>query len=178
MSTLKQFHRLVPNISRGVAHRTFGTISVLHEKLTLNVKGQGEGVAQQIDVTGSPHKVSVDTYKSFGGAESAPSPLAYNLSSLASCTQVTGSIVANDIGIKLGKWDVDVSGTLDPAVLVEGKQGNGNWSGLQLKVVLETNATKTQFEQFTSETERRCPITQLFKKSGVDWESSWENKSL
>lgn len=178
MSTISRINRLAPSFSSGIKRRSFGTTPVSREKLTLNVKGQGQGVAQQIDVTGSPHKVSVDTYKSFGGAESAPSPLAYNLSSLASCTQVTGSIVANDIGIKLGKWEVDVSGILDPAVLVEGKEGNGNWSGLQLKVILETNATKAQFEKFTSETERRCPITQLFKRSGVDWESSWENKTL
>lgn len=76
------------------------------------------------------------------------------------------------------EWDVDVSGTFDPTVLVGGEQGNANWDEITLKVVLETNASEEEFANSTSEAERRYPITQLFKMSGVDWKSTWESKSL
>lgn len=88
--------------------------------IPFQITGQGVGVAQTIEVTGSPHQISVDAYRSFGGQDAAPSPLAYNLSRLSSCTQVTGSLVAKDHGLTLGAWKVSVSGELDPAVLTNG----------------------------------------------------------
>ena len=65
------------------------------------------------------------------------------------------------MGIKLGKWDVTVSGQLDPSVLVEGKEGNANWKAIKLGVKVESDADKGKFEEFARETERRCPVTQL-----------------
>lgn len=158
--------------------RNFSGSSLRCDKVPISVTGRGKGVAQQIHVVDSPHTISVDTYKSFGGAESAPSPLAYNLSSLASCTQVTGSLVAKDVGITLGEWNVSVDGQLDPAVLVGGAEGNSNWDSVKLTVVLRTDAEQSTFDRFASETERRCPLTQLFKRSGVKWESSWKRENL
>ena len=37
---------------------------------------------------------------------------------------------------------------------------------------------KEKFGFFVSEVERRCPITQLFKLSGVKYESEWVNEKL
>jgi uncharacterized OsmC-like protein len=150
--------------------------------MTVEIDGQGTGVIQHLTVPNTPLKFSTDTYKAFGGKEAAPSPLAYALASLGSCTQVTGSITARDNGIELGQWNVSVKGVLPTDVLVKGKQGNANWESVVLNVEVQTDASggteDPRFQHFASEVERRCPITQLFKRSGVVVKSQWINLPL
>ena len=66
---------------------------------------------------------------------------------------------------------MSVTGQLNPAVLVGGEQDNGgakgNWSSIDLEVKVESDAEEDAFQKWASETERRCPVTQLFKQSGV-----------
>ncbi|KAK5048088.1 hypothetical protein LTR84_006278 [Exophiala bonariae] len=180
MSTLLAVRSRLAGISASplLVSRGFCTTPKLNSTIPFRISGQGVGVAQTIEVKDSPHKISVDAYPSFGGQDAAPSPLAYNLSSLSSCTQVTGSLVAKDHGVKLGRWKVSVNGELDPAVLTKGVQGNGNWSSIELIVNVQTDAKDdAAFQKFTTETERRCPVTQLFKNSGVKWSSQWVNEA-
>lgn len=157
--------------------RLFSTTLQRHETIPFVVSGQGAGVAQSVQVKNSKHRIEADAFPTFGGKDAAPSPLHYNLTSLSTCTQVTGSLVAKDLGINLKQWKVSVGGELDPSVLVKGVDGNANWNSIELNVEVETDADQAKFDQFASETERRCPITQLFKRSGVEWTSKWANKS-
>jgi putative redox protein len=144
------------------------------------IRGTGTGLAQTI-TTAEPYTINMDTYKSLGGKETAPSPLSYSLASLSGCTQVTGVLVARDHGIKTGRWEVDVKGALDSDVLVKGaKEGHGNWESVEVVVRVETDlgegqADKDRFEVFRRETERRCPLSQLFIRSGVKWTNEWVN---
>ncbi|KAL1879666.1 hypothetical protein Plec18167_004128 [Paecilomyces lecythidis] len=173
-------YRLITRAVRPLqAIRPFSQSSRALDKIPFRVDGQGRGVAQTIKVKGSPHHIEVDAYPSFGGQDASPTPLAYALSSLGSCTQVTGSLVAKDLGIKLGDWYVTVKADLDTAVLVEGKEGNANWDNVELNVRVQTDAKEYgQFERFVNETERRCPITQLYRRSGTGWKSNWVNEEL
>lgn len=159
--------------------RSFSRSATSSQNVAFRIDGEGTGVAQTVSVQGSPHKIVVDAYPSFGGNDSAPTPLAFSLTSLGSCTQVTGSLVAKDLGIKLGKWQVTVKGDLPTAVLIKGSQGNANWDNVELEVRVQTDAQQDDtFRKFTEETERRCPITQLFKRSGTAWKSHWVNEKI
>jgi putative redox protein len=148
--------------------------------LPLTVRGTGTGVAQRISA--GSFKIETDTYKALGGNETAPSPLVLSLASLSGCQQVTGALVAKDLGIKLGKWEVEVNGVLDTNVLVKGtqaiKEGEGNWESIDVKVRVETDVDDEKFEIFREETERRCTLSQLFKRSGVKWKNEWQNGKL
>jgi len=141
------------------------------------VVGTGTGVAQTVDVDGK-HTIAVDTYPSFGGDDSAPSPLSYSLAALTSCTQVVSAVVAKDLGVTLGRITADATGDLDTAVIGGGAQGNANFDAVRVQVQLETDATEEQFEQLKSETERRCPVTQLFVRSGLEFSSEWTRQPL
>ncbi|KAL1985142.1 hypothetical protein VTN96DRAFT_8164 [Rasamsonia emersonii] len=160
--------------------RQFSSSPIARQKVPFRIDAEGTGVAQTVSVQGSPHKISVDAYPSFGGKDTAPTPLAYSLTSLSSCSQVTGSLVAKDLGIKLGKWQVTVKGDLGTDVLVKGEQGNANWDNVELQVRVQTDVQgdDAKFQKFAEETERRCPITQLFKRSGAGWKSQWVNEPL
>ena len=140
---------------------------------------EGTGVGQQITVGGDAgHVFDVDTYPAFGGADSSPSPLSYVLAALSSCNQITASIVAKELGVTLGAWTFDVQGDLDTAVMVSGEQGNANFDAVTVRATVATDADEETFAKLRSETERRCPVTQLFQRSGLEYTSEWVAQPL
>jgi uncharacterized OsmC-like protein len=139
---------------------------------------EGTGVAQRLVTGDKTHTFTTDAYPAFGGNDTAPSPLFYTLGSLTSCNQVTGSLVAKGLGIRLGTWSFEIQGDLDPAVLTTGAEGNANFDKVTVRATVETDATPEQFATFVSETERRCPVTQLFKRSGLVFDNQWTARRL
>ena len=140
------------------------------------VHGEGTGVAQTLTAGG--HEFHTDAYPAFGGADEAPSPLFYALGALTSCNQVTASLVAKDLGVQLGRWTFDIQGDLDTAVLVGGAEGNANFDRVEVTVSVETDASEEQFATLISETARRCPVTQLFERSGLELVNHWTRVDL
>ncbi len=147
--------------------------------LQFDLTGTGTGVLQQIQVGDGPHTITAEGHPAFGGRDSAPSPLDYALGALASCTQVTGQIIAaGNKQIQLGNWDIKLESHLDNSVLVFGQQGTSNFRDATLDITVETNLDEQAFQGFATEVERRCPITTLFRGSGVDYTTSWTNVPL
>ena len=143
------------------------------------VHSEGTGVFQTLTAGGEGgHVFTADAYPAFGGADSAPSPLFYALGALTSCNQVTASLVAKDLGVTLGQWSFDVQGDLDTAVLVGGAEGNANFDRVEVHATVETDATPEQFDTLIAETERRCPVTQLFRRSGLEFVNDWTRAEL
>lgn len=143
------------------------------------VHGEGTGVAQTLTAAGDAgHVFHADAFPAFGGADSAPSPLYYALGSLTSCNQVTAALVAKDLGITLGGWTFDIQGDLDTAVLVGGADGNANFDRVEVRATVETDADDEQFDRLVSETARRCPVTQLFQRSGLEFVNDWTRAPL
>lgn len=146
--------------------------------LAFRLRGHGQGVLQTIEIEGSRHTVRAEGHPAFGGSDSAPSPLDYVLSALASCTQVTTFIVSRDLGIDVGEFSIDLRADLDNSVLVFGADGNANFTSVTLDIVLETDADAGAFSKLTSEIERRCPLTQLYTRSGVAITNNWTNRRI
>ena len=155
----------------------------MHDKgsvLEFDLKGEGRGVLQEVSIAGSEHTVRAEGHPAFGGTDSAPSPLDYALAAVVSCNQVTARIVAlgEEIEIEIGEFHGRVEAELDNSVLVFGAEGNPNFSSLKLTVEVETALDDAAFERFVAEVNRRCPLTQLFVRSGVDVTTDWTNKAL
>ena len=146
--------------------------------VTFRLKGEGTGVAQTIHEDGSEHVIRSDAHPAFGGADSAPSPLAYALAALTSCTQVTSQIVAKDLGLSLGHFKVSLDAKFDPTVLATGAEGISNFTRLSLDVTVETSASPDLFARFGSEVDRRCPVSQLFRRSGVAVTTRWTARDV
>lgn len=141
--------------------------------------GTGTGVKQQLQLAGSPHQFTAVGHQNFGGDDSAPSPVDYALGALTSCTQVTAQIIAaQDPSILLGAWTIKLNSNLKSGVLLYGEEGLAGFADLHLEINVETNLDDAQFAIFASETERRCPIAQLFLASGVQFTSNWNNLKL
>ena len=143
------------------------------------MSGHGTGVKQTVAVDGGDLKFAAEGHHAFGGTDSAPSPLDFALGALTSCTQVTGAIVASGKpNVSLGRWEVAIKANLDGAVLLNGGEGVSNFRDLDLTVSVETNLQGADFEAYTSEIEHRCPVTQLFRRSGVAVRTHWTAKPL
>ncbi len=139
------------------------------------VDGRGTGVAQELTVAGeNAHVFHSDTYPAFGGADAAPSPLAYTLGALTSCNQISAQLVAKDLGVTLGEFSFSARGDFDPSVFVGGAEGNANFDAVTVEASVETDADEETFERLVAELERRCPVTQLFRRSGLEYSSTWK----
>ncbi|MCH1865454.1 OsmC family protein [Nocardioides sp. CFH 31398] len=139
------------------------------------VQSTGTGVAQEITVLGdNAHVFHADTYPAFGGADAAPSPLAYSLGALTSCNQVTAQVVAKELGVTLGEFSLSARGDLDPSVMVGGADGNANFSAVTVDATVQTDADAETFDRLVAEVDRRCPVTQLFRRSGLAFTSEWK----
>ncbi|MXG90878.1 OsmC family protein [Nocardioides flavescens] len=144
-----------------------------------SVASRGTGVAQDVTVQGEhEHHFSSDTYPAFGGADAAPSPLAYTLGALTSCNQISAQLVAKDLDIRVGEFTFTARGDLDPSVFVGGVEGNANFDAVTVEATVETDAEGERFDRFVAELERRCPVTQLFRRSGLDYTSTWKSLPL
>ncbi|MBZ5734979.1 OsmC family protein [Nocardioides sp. TRM66260-LWL] len=141
------------------------------------LEAEGTGVAQTLTVPGS-HVFHTDAYPAFGGKDAAPSPLFYALGALTSCNQVTASIVAKDLGITLGRLEFRVQGDLDTAVFVGGAEGNANFDRVEVVAKIESDATPEQFAELEREVDRRCPVSQLFRRSGTEFVTNWSQVQL
>lgn len=144
------------------------------------VRGEGTGVAQTIEVggDGAAHVFRSDTVPPFGGDDAAPSPLSLTLGALTGCNQITAQIVAKELGVTLGRFVFDATGDFDPSVMAAGADGDANFDAVRVQATIETDADPETFERLQAETERRCPVTQLFVRSGLDFSSDWKAEPL
>ncbi len=141
---------------------------------TFTLSSDGSGVAQTVRVGGSTHTFAVDAAPAFGGKDSAPSPIAYALGALISCSQVTAQLVAKTQNIRVEHFAFELSADLDTAILAGGAaEGNANFESVSVRAVLTTNAGDDDVQRLRAETERRCPIYQLFARSGVALTTVW-----
>ncbi|MEH3078641.1 MAG: hypothetical protein PGN11_18595 [Quadrisphaera sp.] len=68
--------------------------------------------------------------------------------------------------------------TSTPPSSPAGAEGNANFDRVAVTVTVETDAADDVFETFHAETERRCPVTQMFKRSGLAYTSEWSKAPL
>ncbi len=143
--------------------------------VTFAVSGQGTGVAQTVAVDGADYVIETDAYPAFGGKDEHPSPLAYTLASLSSCNQVTSSIVAKELGITIEHVRFAVAADFNPTTMTTGthRDGETTFQNLRGDAVITTDGTDEQVAQLARETERRCPVSQLFALAGVSITSTW-----
>ncbi len=138
------------------------------------VSGAGTGVAQTVAVSGADYVIQTDAYPAFGGQDAHPSPLAYTLASLSSCNQVTSQIVAKELGITIEAVRFDVSADFDPTTMTTGRESaDATFQNLQITAEITTDAPADRFDTLRDEVARRCPVSVLFARAGVQITNDW-----
>jgi uncharacterized OsmC-like protein len=69
----------------------------------------------------------------------------------------------------------DVAADFNPTTMTTGthRDGETTFQNLRVDAVITTDGTDEQVAQLARETERRCPVSQLFALAGVSITSTW-----
>lgn len=104
-----------------------------------------------VEVSG--FKVNVDKVNG-----EAPSPLDYQLVSLAGCFNVVCNVVAREMGIDVEDFEVEVEGVFNPEKLSTGKGLRAGYKEIRVKVRVKSKAPREVLEKLIKTVEERCPI--------------------
>ncbi|BBE30528.1 osmotically inducible protein C [Tepiditoga spiralis] len=105
-------------------------------------------------------KLIIDEPEHMGGTDEGPNPVEYLAAALAGCLNVTGHMVANEMGIKIENLEFEVEGELDPRGFM-GKANNvrPGYSQMNIKVNVETDADNETLNKWLDIVEKRCPVS-------------------
>ncbi|MGQ0622958.1 MAG: OsmC family protein [Panacagrimonas sp.] len=147
-------------------------------RVTYALNTDGVGMAQTIRLKNTRHVIEVDAVPAFGGKDRHPGPLAYALAALTSCSQATAQIVARELGLSIARMSFDLESEIDLARLVGAPEtGLPDFQSVELHVTVHADGSPSEMDRLRSETERRCPVFQLFRRGGVPIRCQWTLKS-
>lgn len=139
-----------------------------------SLRAEGSGVAQRVQQLGSPHVLEVDLPPAFGGKDVHPGPLPTALAALTSCSQITAHFVARELGIVVESMTFDLESAIDLSLLMGlPAPARPDFQSIDVQVTLRTRADADAIRRLQAETERRCPVFQLFTRAGVPIRSEW-----
>lgn len=109
--------------------------------------------------TARGHAVSADEPRSFGGSDSAQSPVELLLTSLATCQAISYRLWAAELGIALERVGVEVAGDLDlRGLLGIGEGVNAGYDGIAIAVTLEGPETPERYRELADSVDAHCPV--------------------
>jgi|YelNatPaOPRAMG01_1025707.scaffolds.fasta_scaffold02382_5 uncharacterized OsmC-like protein len=89
----------------------------------------------------------------------APSPLDLMLASLIGCLNITATLVANDMGIKIEDATFEAIGIFNPSVFY-GKEGQrAGYKEIKLLFRVKSDADDEKLKEFIRKVEERCPVS-------------------
>ncbi len=112
------------------------------------------------DVSAREFTLVVDEPQKLGGTNAGPNPLEYELASLAGCINVTGHLVAKEMGISLDDLTMSLSGTLNPARFMgRGREERAGFKTIDVSIRVKSSADTDALEQWRAAVEERCPVS-------------------
>lgn len=112
------------------------------------------------DVSIRDFTVVIDEPEKLGGSNAGPNPIELELASLAGCINVTGHLVAKEMGISLDKLEMKVSGSLNPAKFMgRGSEERAGYKSISVDLDMESDASSEDLERWRKQVEDRCPVS-------------------
>jgi uncharacterized OsmC-like protein len=104
------------------------------------------------------HVVEADEPRSFGGSDSAQSPVELLISSLATCQAVTYRLWAAELGIDLGRVGVEVQGDLDLRGFLGMSDTPAGYGAIRIHVTLEGPEPEERYRELAVAVDAHCPV--------------------
>ena len=125
----------------------------------INVTAEAADSTKTYIKTGN-HNIIIDEPPAFGGEDSAPSPVAMLLASLAGCINAIGQWVAGEMGFKIKGLFINIDGEVDGGAFFTGSRGKrAGFSSIDVSLKLEADITDKQRELWFKNVTERCPVT-------------------
>ena len=115
-----------------------------------------------------------DEPKSGGGGDEGPSPREMALGALGACIMVITHKVAADLEFRYSEQSTELRGTADPRGAKDADNGvSPNFTSVDAKITLVTEEPDERIEELKRQHRNRCPISALFRESGVQMNEEW-----
>ena len=126
--------------------------------LNFSIKGVSENPTKFV-AEARNFKIVVDEPPTLGGTDHGANPVEYLLASYAGCLNVMGHLVANELGFKLDKLEIEVNGNINPDRLF-GKSfsDRAGFKNIQVTLRPHSEAKPELLKTWIQEIENRCPI--------------------
>jgi uncharacterized OsmC-like protein len=122
-----------------------------------------EGLACATTVRG--HTVACDEPRSFGGSDSAQSPVELFLTSLATCQAINYRVWAAELGIALDRVEVEVVGDIDlRGFLGVDDVETAGYDGVRVRVALRGPEPAARYRELAEAVDRHCPVLDAFTR--------------
>jgi uncharacterized OsmC-like protein len=126
--------------------------------LNFSIKGVSENPTKFV-AEARNFKIVVDEPPTLGGTDHGANPVEYLLASYAGCLNVMGHLIADELGFKLDRLEIEVHGNLNPDRLF-GKSFTERAGFKKIQVTLKphSEANPDLLKKWIKEIENRCPI--------------------
>jgi len=127
--------------------------------LKFSVIGHSESAAR-VAVKARNFNIIVDEPESLGGDDKGPNPVEYLLSSIVGCLNVTGHLVAGEMGFTISSLQIKASGRLNPSRLF-GKESSDRtgFKGVDIELLVDADADSDTLASWLKKIELRCPVS-------------------
>ncbi|WP_034061385.1 OsmC family protein [Lacinutrix jangbogonensis] len=104
-------------------------------------------------------KLIVDEPEALNGTDEDANPVEYILAGFAGCVNVVGHLVAKELGFKIDKLNIEVSGYINPnKFLGASNNERAGFKSIELNLVPETEASIEILVKWLEIVEARCPV--------------------
>lgn len=146
----------------------------IRQKTHMTVKLTGQGVSHsRSDTEIDGLTVVIDEPVARGGTNEGPSPTATAYSSLIGCTNVIGNKCADKLGVDIGHLSFEMEVEFDRRGVLLMEEVDVPFPTIRLTVTSNGSASEEELAAVARETEKFCPISKLYEKSGTDLTVTW-----
>jgi uncharacterized OsmC-like protein len=126
--------------------------------LNFSIKGTSENPTKFI-AEARTFKIAIDEPQELGGTNHAANPVELLLASYAGCINVMGHIIAQELGFKLEKLDIEIDGDLNPGrVFGTSLDDRAGFKNINVKLTPKSDANEEILKKWQEIIELRCPI--------------------
>ena len=121
----------------------------------ISVKAEAQNSTKTYIETGG-HHILIDEPPAFGGEDTAPSPVAMLLASVAGCINAIGQWTAKEMGFVIEKINIEVDGT---AFFTGNMEKRAGFTDIKVNISLKADIDRQQMDIWLKNVIERCPVT-------------------
>ena len=141
-------------------------------EMTIKLSGRGTSHARS-ETMADGLTVVIDEPIVRGGTGEGPSPTATAYSALIGCTNVIGNKCAEKLGIDIGHLAFEMEVDFDRRGVLLIEEVDVPFKAIRLTVSSDGSATEAELAEVARETDKFCPISKLYEKSGTNLTVTW-----
>jgi len=127
--------------------------------LEFRVHGRSESPAR-IRVVARNFQLLIDEPPQLGGTDQGANPVEFILAGLVGCLNVVSHIVAQELGFKIDRLDIESWGTINPQRLLnQPTSDRAGYKQIGVNLKVRSDADDATLKRWLSIVESRCPVS-------------------